>query len=83
MAERIVEGATATGKPTRALGAGLASAFRGRGLMIFLAGAALMAAAGAWAGSQVGLDQTEIRVLRGPHLRVLPGQGGKTSVTIP
>jgi hypothetical protein len=51
--------------------------------MIFLAGAALMAAAGAWAGSQVGLDQTEIRVLRGPHLRVLPGQGGKTSVTIP
>jgi len=83
MAERIVEGAAATGKPMRALGAGLASVFRGRGLMIFLAGAALMAAAGAWAGSQVSLDQTEIRVLRGPHLRVGPVQGGKASVTIP
>lgn len=83
MAERNVESAPATGAPMRALRVGIASAFRGRGLMIFLAGAAVMAAAGAWAGSLVALDQMEIRVLRGPHLRVLPGQGGKTSVTIP
>ena len=83
MAERNVERATATGASMRALRAGLASAFRGKGLMIFLAGAALMAAAGAWAGTQVGFDQLEIRAVRGPHLRVLAGQGGKASVTIP
>lgn len=83
MAERNVESATATGASARALRGWLASTFRGRGLMIFLAGAALMAAVGAWAGTQVGLDELEIRALRGPHQRVLPGQGGQTGVTIP
>ena len=67
----------------RAFRVGFASAFRGRGLMIALVGAALMAAAGAWAGSRLGLDELEMRPSRGPHLRVLPGQGGKASVTIP
>ena len=66
-----------------AFGIWFASAFRGRGLMIALVGAALMAAAGAWAGARLGLDDLELRPPRGPHLRVAAGQGGKTSVTIP
>lgn len=60
-----------------------ASAFRGKRLTIALVGAVLMAAAGAWAGARLGLDDLELRPPRGPHLRVLPGQGGKASVTIP
>lgn len=67
----------------RAFRVWLASAFRGRGLIIALVGAVLTALAGAWAGAHLGLDELQVRPPRGPHLRVLPGQGGKANVTIP
>lgn len=41
-------------------------------IVTWLAGAALMAAAGAWAGSQLRLDDLELRPVRGPRLRVSP-----------
>ena len=59
------------------------SAFRDRRLMIAFIGAALLAAAGAWAGARLGLDELEMRPPRGPHQRVPSGLGGKASVTIP
>lgn len=51
--------------------------------MVVLAGAAVMAAAGAWAGARLGLDELEMHPPRGPHLRVSPEWAGKSSVTIP
>lgn len=55
-----------------------------RQVMTVLVGAALMAAAGALAGSQMQLDELELRPVRGPHLHVLPGQAfGQVGVTIP
>lgn len=48
-----------------------------------LAGAALMAAAGALAGAELRPEDLEIRTARAPHLRVSGPGGGKVSVTIP
>lgn len=52
-------------------------------ILTVLGGAAVMAAAGALAGSQLRLEALEMRPVRGSYLHVLPGQGGgQTSVTI-
>jgi hypothetical protein len=83
MTDRTPQSDSVTGASMRAFMVWFASAFRGKRLMIALVGAVLMAAAGAWAGARLGLDDLELRPPRGPHLRVLPGQGGKASVTIP
>lgn len=70
--------------PARAFRSFCMSALRRRKqILTVLAGAAVMAAAGAFAGSQLQLDDLEMRPVRGPYLHVLPGQGGgQTGVTI-
>jgi hypothetical protein len=83
MTDRIRQSGSVTGTPTRVFKVWFASACRGGRLMIVLLGAAVMAAAGAWTGARLGLDELEIRPPRGPHLRVSPEPGGKASVTIP
>jgi len=69
----------------RAWGILLASVrLRRKQIATLLTGAALMAAAGALVGSELQLDELEIRTVRGPHLQVRPGQGGdQAGVTIP
>lgn len=58
---------------TRVWGSLLRTASRRRTqIVMVLTGAALMAAAGALAGSQLQLDDLELRPVRGPRLRVSP-----------
>jgi hypothetical protein len=66
---------TAAGRSTRASGRLLRD-------WKVLAGAALMAAAGALAGAELRPEDLEVRTARAPHLRV-SGPGGKAGVTIP